>query len=174
MALKVARFLSLLFVALALAPAMAHLLELPNKIGLSHDEYLTVQHLYNGWALLGIVVYGAIFSTLWLAIVARRRAAGFGPALLAFLCLVGTQVVFWSFTFPANQATDNWTMLPENWMALRIQWEYSHATSALLNLIALVAAIWSALSPGGTVPRSAGALLREPARARRDRVEERA
>jgi hypothetical protein len=38
-------FLNLLFAALALAPAMAHLLELPNKINLSREDYLTVQQL---------------------------------------------------------------------------------------------------------------------------------
>ena len=145
MALKVARFLSLLFVALALAPAMAHLLELPNKIGLSHDEYLTVQHIYNGWALLGFVVYGAIFSTLALTLLTRRRRGEFGYALTAFLCLVGTQVVFWSFTFPANRATANWNMLPDNLIALRTQWEHSHAASAVLNLIALLAVILAVL-----------------------------
>jgi hypothetical protein len=32
--------LALFFAALALAPALAHLLELPNKIGLPRDEYL--------------------------------------------------------------------------------------------------------------------------------------
>ena len=145
MALKVARFLSLLFVALALAPAMAHLLELPNKIGLSHDDYLTVQHIYNGWALLGFVVYGAIFSTLALTLLTRRRRGELGYALTAFLCLVGTQVVFWSFTFPANRATANWTVLPDNWIALRAQWEYSHAASAVLNLVALLAVILAVL-----------------------------
>ena len=145
MALKVARFLSLLFVALALAPAMAHLLELPNKIGLSHDDYLTVQHIYNGWALLGFVVYGAVFSTLALTLLTRRRRGEFGYALTAFLCLVGTQVVFWSFTFPANRATANWTALPDNWIALRTQWEYSHAASAILNLVALLAVILAVL-----------------------------
>ena len=145
MALKVARFLSLLFVALALAPAMAHLLELPNKVGLSHDDYLTVQHIYNGWALLGFVVYGAVFSTLALTLLTRRRRGEFGYALTAFLCLVGTQVVFWSFTFPANRATANWTALPDNWIALRTQWEYSHAASAILNLVALLAVILAVL-----------------------------
>lgn len=145
MALKVARLLSLLFAALALAPAMAHLLELPNKIGLSHDDYLTVQHIYNGWALLGFVVYGAIFSTLALTLLTRRHRGEFGYALTAFLCLVGTQGVFWSFTFPANRATANWTMLPDNWIALRLQWEYSHAASAVLNLVALLAVILAVL-----------------------------
>jgi hypothetical protein len=58
MGLKIARFLSLLFVALVLAPALAHLLELPNKINLTREEYLVVQQIYNGWQLLGIVIYG--------------------------------------------------------------------------------------------------------------------
>ena len=40
MTLNTVRFLSLLFVALALAPSLAHPLELPNKINLSHDEYV--------------------------------------------------------------------------------------------------------------------------------------
>ena len=151
--MRAARFLSVLFTALALAPAMAHLLELANKIDLPRDQYLTVQHIYDGWALLGFVVYAAFFSTLALAILARRRPREFRYALAAFLCIVATQVVFWTFTFPANQATANWTMLPEeNWTALRSQWEYSHAASALLNVAALVAAILAVLGSD----RSAG------------------
>ncbi len=145
MGLITARFFSLLFVALALAPALAHLLELPNKIGLSHDDYLTVQQIYRGWALLGFVVAGALLSTLVLAIMVRKRPKEFALTLLAFLCIVGTQVVFWTFTFPANQQTSNWTMLPTNWTALRTQWEYSHAASAALNLIAFVSLILSVL-----------------------------
>jgi hypothetical protein len=66
-------FFSLLFAALALAPALAHLLELPNKIGLSRDDYLIVQQIYRGWALLGIVILGALLSTLILAILVRKR-----------------------------------------------------------------------------------------------------
>ncbi|MGZ8269254.1 MAG: DUF1772 domain-containing protein [Burkholderiales bacterium] len=146
MPLTVARFSSLLFAALALAPALAHLLELPNKIGLTRDEYLIVQQIYRGWALLGFVVFGALLSTLALALLARRRPREFRTALLAFLCLGGTQVVFWTFTYPANQATHNWTVLPENWMVLRSQWEYSHAASAILNLIALIALIYGSVT----------------------------
>ena len=145
MALNAARFSSLLFAALALAPALAHLLELPNKIGLSRDEYLTVQQIYRGWALLGLVVVGALLSTLALAIMVRKRPREFVPALIAFLCIAATQAVFWTFTFPANQQTGNWTASPENWMMLRAQWEYSHAAGAALNLIAFVALILSVL-----------------------------
>jgi hypothetical protein len=143
---KRAQFLSLLFTALALAPAMAHLLELANKIGLPRDDYLTVQHIYDGWALLGFLVFGALFSTLALALLTRRRGRQFAYALTAFLSIAATQVVFWTFTFPANQVTRNWTVLPDNWLAVRAQWEYSHAASAILNLLALVAVILSVLA----------------------------
>ena len=51
--LKAIYFFSLLFAALALCPAMAHLLELPNKMNLSREDYLTVQQIYRGWALQG-------------------------------------------------------------------------------------------------------------------------
>ncbi|HEX6003183.1 MAG TPA: DUF1772 domain-containing protein [Burkholderiales bacterium] len=151
--MKLARFSSLLFAALALGPAMAHLLELPNKIGLARDAYLTVQHIYNGWAFLGFVVYGAIFSTLALAVLSRREPKRFTYALIACLCIVGTQVVFWTFTFPANKETLYWTVLPEHWRALRAQWEYSHAASAALNLIAFVAVSLSVLAGGTDRPR---------------------
>ena len=144
--LKIIYFLSLLFVALALAPAMAHLLELPNKINLSREDYLKVQQIYRGWALLGFVVVGALLSTLALTITVRHERTAFILALIAFLCIAGTQVIFWTYTYPSNQATNNWTMLPENWAELRRQWEYSHATSAVLNLVALVMLILSFLA----------------------------
>jgi hypothetical protein len=145
MALKTVWFLSLLFVALAMTPAMAHLLALPNKINMPREQYLVVQQIYRGWALLGIVVLGALFSTLALTIMVRKHPKTFVPILVAFLCLVGTQVLFWIFTYPANQQTQNWTVLPENWLALRRQWEYSHAVSAGLNLVAFVGLILSVL-----------------------------
>lgn len=54
------------------------------------------------------------------------------------------QAVFWTFTYPANVATRNWTVVPANWQALRVQWEYSHAVGAVLTLAAL-AALFSSL-----------------------------
>ena len=147
-----ARRFALFFAALALAPALAHLLELPNKIGLSREQYLTVQQIYRGWALLGIVILGGLVSTLVLTILSYGRRREFALALTAFLCIVGTQAVFWTFTFPTNQETLNWTILPGHWAALRAQWEYSHAASAVLNLGALVALILSV--PGEATLRS--------------------
>lgn len=138
MTLKMFSFAGLLFTALALVPAMAHLLELPNKMALSREDYLTVQQIYRGWARVGFIVGAALISTLALTIKLRNHSTVFALALTAFLCIAGTQVIFWTFTYPANQATHNWTRLPEQWEELRRQWEYSHAASAGLNFIALI------------------------------------
>jgi hypothetical protein len=144
----IARFCSVFFVALALVPLMAHLLELPHKIHLSREDYFTVQQIYRGWSLLGLVTFAALVSTLLLAILSRRNPPALGWSLASFFAVAATQVVFWTFTFPTNQATDNWTKRPDDWQALRTQWEYSHAASAGLNLLALVTVILAVLAPG--------------------------
>jgi len=144
MVINLVKFVSIALTALALVPAGAHLMELVNKIRLPAESYLVVQGIYRGWALSGILVIAALLSTLTLAFILRGQQ-GFVAAVIAALCIAGTQIVFWSFTFPVNTATQNWTILPENWQELRTRWEYSHAASALLNLGALFAAIWAAL-----------------------------
>jgi hypothetical protein len=148
-------FLSLLFAALALIPSGAHVAELGNKMNLGATEYQIVQQIYRGWALFGIVVIGALASTVALTISLRRHRKAFTPALIACFCIVGTQVIFWTFTFPANQMTDNWTALPADWAELRVRWEYSHAASAGFNFAAVVALIVSVLRYG-SVPTRGG------------------
>jgi hypothetical protein len=66
-------------------------------------------------------------------------------AVLALLCLVGAQALFWIFTYPANLATANWTMPPDNWETLRQRWEYSHAAGALLQLACMACLVLGAL-----------------------------
>jgi len=141
MSMNVVWVASLLLATLAMLPAAAHLLELPNKIKLSGKEYLTAQQLYRGWALAGIVVAAALLSTLVLLFMLRDWPTAFALAWVAFLCIAGTQIVFWTLTYPVNRMTGNWTFLPGDWPELRKRWEYSHAASAILNLIALVALI---------------------------------
>jgi len=67
------------------------------------------------------------------------------PAAIALAGLVAAQVVFWVWTFPANQATGNWTQQPANWEALRTQWEYSHLAGAAFQTLAMVALITAVL-----------------------------
>jgi hypothetical protein len=127
---------AVLTTALALAPAMAHALELPNKIRMEREDYLNAQRLYRGWQFVGIAVIGALASTILLLRVSSSREFPF--SLVAVLSVAATQVVFWVFTFPVNRRTSNWTHAPANWRALRARWEFSHDGSAALNLLALV------------------------------------
>jgi hypothetical protein len=54
-------------------------------------------------------------------------------------------VIFFIWTYPANQATSNWTVVPADWQQLRTTWEYAHATNAVLTFLALCAVTWSIL-----------------------------
>jgi hypothetical protein len=140
-AFNVVCFISVLLTAVIMASGFAHLLALPNKMALSRDEYLIVQQIYRGWALLGIAFFGALLSTLALTVMVRASRRVFYLTLTSTLCIGLSLVVFFLFTYPANQQTLNWTMSPENWQELRRQWEYSHAVGAGLSFAALMALV---------------------------------
>jgi hypothetical protein len=144
--LNIFRFIGLLFTALALGAGLAHLFELRSKMKLSGKDYLTVQQIYKGWSLLGIVAVISLLSTFALTIITYQQQTGFVWVFLALVGIVGTLVIFWLFTYPVNKQTKNWTVLPGNWLALRRRWEFSHATAALLNLISLILLILSVLA----------------------------
>jgi hypothetical protein len=56
--INIAFFVALLASALVLGPALAHLFELPNKIGLSRDDYFIVQKpIVAGTSSLGCCSY---------------------------------------------------------------------------------------------------------------------
>jgi ribose/xylose/arabinose/galactoside ABC-type transport system permease subunit len=92
-----------------------------------------------------IVLFGGLAADLIVAVMVRRQRAPFRLALLAFLLVVATLVIFFTWTYPANQATSNWTVVPADWQELRTQWEYAHATNAVLTFLALCALTWSVL-----------------------------
>ena len=146
---------TVLLTALALVPAGAHLLELPNKIGLPREAYLIAQGLYRGWATLGAVWIGALLANLVLAAALRRRGqrAAWRAALGAGLLLALSLAVVFAGTGPAHQATATWTVLPPGWEALRRQWEYAHAANAVLVFLALCLSVLSAL---GSAERQEG------------------
>ena len=146
MGLRVTQFIAIILTALALVPAGAHLLELVHKITLDRAQYLTVQQLYRGWAFLGAVLIAAMLANLVLTIRSRRQGRPMRLATIATLLLAANLTIFFIWTFLANQATGNWTVMPADWEALRDQWEYSHAVNALLTFLALSATLASSLS----------------------------
>jgi len=113
---------------------MTHLLELRVKINLSREKYQFVQGIYSGWQWLGIFEIGTIVLALIWLIRDRKANNIYRYLLIAFLCFGISLAIFFTFTFPTNQATANWTNLPANWEDLRKTWEYSHAARAVLYL----------------------------------------
>jgi hypothetical protein len=136
-----ALFAALLSTAVALGPALAHLLELPNKIGLAKGGYFTVQQIYRGWSQLGWLLPIQLVSLIAVVLYAKADRTLRKAAVLAVLCLLAAQLLFWVFTHRANVATENWTIQPDDWATLRRRWEFSHAGGAVLQLIGMASLI---------------------------------
>jgi hypothetical protein len=81
MALRLTQFLAIILTALALVPSGAHLAALPNKIAMAQAAYFVAQQIYAGWALFGVVLFGALAANLVHTIVLRRLGRSFGYAL---------------------------------------------------------------------------------------------
>lgn len=139
-------FLALNISAVAMGGALAHALELPNKIGMPRDDYFVTQQAYRGWSQLAWILIAQLACLVWVANIYRHQPAVLWPAIIAIACLLGAQALFWVFTFPANRATRNWTWIPDNWEVVRQRWEYSHAGGAAFQMVGMAALIVAALA----------------------------
>lgn len=135
---RVIELAALVFAALALIPAGAHFFELPGKMALGRDEYFIVQQIYAGWSLFGIALIGSLAANGALAIAVRRERVACVFATAGFASMLTVLLLFFGFVYPANGATENWTVTPANWETLRSQWEYGHAVNAVLTFIAFL------------------------------------
>jgi hypothetical protein len=143
---KIVSFTSLFFTALALCPYVAHLMAFPNKMQMGKEEYFIAQQIYSGWSYSAVLIFISFLSTVILSILARNHDTVLRYALGAAFCIGMSLMVFFVFTFPANQITQNWTAQPQSWENLRLQWEYSHAFNAILYMAAEALLIMSVLS----------------------------
>ena len=164
--LHIAQILSILLVAIAMAPALAHLLELPGKRRLGRDAYLTVQPIYYpGFTVAGgIGEVGGLISVIVVLLLTPPGTRAFWLTLVALLGMLGMQIIFWLFTQPVNKFWLQSTALgsfgtaffssgrtpqgqsdhdPDDWIRKRDRWEYSHvarAGLAALSFLSLVVA----------------------------------
>jgi hypothetical protein len=141
----VAFFIALMSTALALGAAAAHVLELPNKIGLPRDQYFVVQAIYAGWNHLAYLLAIQLLSIIAVIVISRHEPPVLWSTVAALLSLIAGQLTFWIYTYPANAMTDNWTVIPQNWEMLRRQWEYSHAAGAAFQTFAMGALILASI-----------------------------
>src|SRR5438552_18976488 len=97
--------ISILLVALAMAPALAHLLEFPGKSRLTKDAYLAVQPIYYpGFTIAGgIGEVGGLVSVLAILLLTPQGRSAFWLRLIALFAMGGMQVVFWLYTQPVNK-----------------------------------------------------------------------
>jgi len=145
MFLKCLGLFAVVSIAIYLVPGGAHFFELANKMAMSQSEYMTVQKIYAGWSSFGVTIVATLLLTLLHTFMVRRDRTAFLLSLVAFLCLAATQGIFWAFTYPMNVASNQWTVAPADFEAVRRQWEYSHAVNAALTFAALVAITSSTL-----------------------------
>jgi hypothetical protein len=96
---------SILLVALAMAPTLAHLLEFPGKNRLTKDAYLTVQPIYYpGFTIAGgLGEVGGLISVLAILFLTPEDTTAFWLRLAALVAMFGMQVIFWMFTQPVNK-----------------------------------------------------------------------
>ncbi len=147
MTTRIVSFFALVFTALAMVPYGAHLFALPNKIGMTEAQYFIAQSVYQGWSLLAVVLIPAMLLNIAVAVLLWSERAGFALAAAACVCMIATLAIFFAFTYPANVATQNWTVSPPDWMQLRRQWEYSHAANAGLIFLSFCCLTLASLAP---------------------------
>jgi hypothetical protein len=152
MSIRIPQFLAIILTVLALVPGGAHLLEYCNKAKLEELDYMTVQQIYSGWAFAGIVIIAAIAANIWLAIRSRSQRLPFAFACAAAALIAATLITFFVWIYPANQATEQWTVMPDNLAPLRAQWERTHAINAVLTFLAVIAAVVASLSWRPAIP----------------------
>jgi hypothetical protein len=150
------QIVTLLLVALAMATAVAHALELPGKMRLPRDTYLAVQSIYYPGFLIGggLGEFAGMLGTVALLFLTPSGSAAFWLTLAACASMVLMHLIFWIFTQPVNRfwlrnqqmATASGAFFDvrasnesetRNWTAMRDQWEYSHLTRAILSFIAV-------------------------------------
>jgi hypothetical protein len=146
--MRALRFFTLMLAALSMSMAFSHLLEMPAKLAYQGPVWLMLQQtLYGNFRILGLLLEtGAVACALAFTLFVRGPA--FGYSVFAAICLVVAHAAWWAGVAPVNAAMAQFTAhtLPPEWTQLRVQWEYTHALRAVLQVAALAALLFSVLA----------------------------
>jgi len=157
---------AVILAAVAMAPAVAHLLEFPGKMRLGKDAYFAVQRIYYpGFTIAGISEPLAIAATAALLAFTPSQSSAFWLIVAALLGLAAMQSVYWVVTHKVNkqwlkddhlgaagerffsvQSAKTAESGTEQWQALRNRWEYSHAARATLAFVSFTFLVISIVS----------------------------
>lgn len=149
MFLKIWRFITIMFVGLSMGPAIGHILEMPAKLNYEGSLWLKLSHtLYPAFGLVGgVFEVTAVITSIVLVFLVRQHKSALLWSIFAAICMVLTHASFWIWIAPVNSVIKTLTpeTLPSDWKSLRNQWEYTHATRAILQALALACLIVSLL-----------------------------
>lgn len=149
---------SIVLVAGAMTPALAHALEYPGKLRLRKEAYVATQQIYYPGFTYGggAAEILAILATLLLTIVTPYGTASFWLTLAAFVAMLCMHAVYWLATHPVNNfwvdglelkgfSRGFFALAPPGrdnavpaWTELRDRWEASHMVRAGLSGLALM------------------------------------
>jgi len=143
-----------LLAAVSMSLALAHVLELPGKLRLNQEQYLTVQAIYYpGFTLGGIAEPASILAAFVMLILTPGNSRQFWLVAGALIALLAVQVIFWTMTQPVNRywlrntelshtATrffETATAAPVgDWTEMRDRWELSHVLRAIASVLGLL------------------------------------
>jgi hypothetical protein len=141
--IRVWRFITLMLAAFSLSLSMTHLLELPQRIQFDQQLWIRVTVIENIYRLFGTIgaffEIAAILTAIMLVVLVRKYGSTFYWTLGGAMLLAIAFVSWIIFIAPMNAEFAKWltTPIPSNWMQYRDQWEYAHATNALIKIIGL-------------------------------------
>jgi hypothetical protein len=126
-------------VGAAMAPTLGGALSLASGLQLQPDDYIMTQRADHSALLVGVLGLLALAGAGVHSFFVRGNAAAFAWSIVAVAGLAAAQIVFWSIAFPTISHTENWTVVPENFNSVRLQWEYAQAVAGVLCFGALLA-----------------------------------
>ncbi|HTL89022.1 MAG TPA: hypothetical protein VL134_06455 [Leptolyngbya sp.] len=152
MFLKIWRFITLSFVALFMGLEFAHTLELPAKMQYDGALYVTIQNsLYRYFGAPGpgaFITMGAVLCAIALTVLVRKRRPAFWWTLAGTLCLaIAFPLIYFLRIEPVNVVIEQATArsVPTDWVHLRNQWEYAHATNFIFSFVGFSALVIASL-----------------------------
>lgn len=145
---------TILLAAITLTTALAHALELPGKLRLGREQYLSVQTIYYpGFTIAGVAEPLGILAALLLTVF-TPAGTQFYATLGGLVSLVVAHALYWLLTHRVNNfwlkdaalkgvgknffafGAGSGDAVPD-WTVLRDRWEYSHVARAAFALLGL-------------------------------------
>jgi hypothetical protein len=152
--------IAITLVTFAVAPAVAHALELPGKVRLPKEAHVTVQQIYYpGFTTAGVGEFAAFIAVRscfgplrvapWLSGSHSAPCSEFSPCKLSIGSRFTHSTILAAgrnlgaadsrfFSFDPSRRQQDRSRQPYDWTRLRDRWERSHLVRAMLALVSLV------------------------------------